>query len=160
MSGATRKGVLARGLAVLAGLVGAGAAGRELGQRAGGETLVLRAREQVRPPMRPEQAGDRLLLVAELFGSDGTRAGDLFGAGFALRGPGEPPGPERLELHTFELLEGAIVGTGTVGLREGTFAILGGTGRYAGARGTYLVRRPEPEAASGTDAELVLSLTA
>lgn len=157
MTGATRKGALARGLALLAGLAGAGVAGREVARKAGEETFVLRAREPLRPPPgHPDHSGDRLTLVAELLAPDGLRAGDLYGAGFALRGPGEPTGPQRLELHTFELRDGTIVGTGTAALLEGTFAILGGTGRYAGARGTYRVRRPAP----GEDAELVFSLLA
>jgi len=157
MSLATRRAAIARGLALLAGLAGAGAAGRELARRSGEETVVLRARERERPPGRAERAGERVTLVAELYGADGAPAGALYGAGFALRGPGEPEGPERLELHTFELAGGTIVGTGTVGLSEGTFAILGGTGSFAGVRGTYLVRRP-PREAPGADVELVLSL--
>ena len=159
MNGATRQRMLGRGLALVAGLVGAGAAAREIERRAGAETLVLRARERARPPGPHEGAGDRVTLVAELVDADGTRAGELYGAGFALRGPGEPDGPQRLELHTFELLDGTLVGTGTATLLEGTFAIVGGTGRYAGARGTYVVRRSD-ERRGGADAELVFSLIA
>ena len=155
MTHATRKSALARGLALVAGVLGAGAAGREVARRTGGETFVLRARERVRPPARPANAGDRLTLVAELLDAQGAHAGDLYGAAFALRGPGEPSGPQRLEQHTFELPDGTIVGAGTVGLLEGTFAVLGGTGRYAGARGTYLVRR-----LPGQDAERVFTLLA
>jgi hypothetical protein len=153
---ATRKAAIARGLALLAGLAGAGAAGRKLAD-GGGESFVLHAREPLRPPPRPDRPGERVTLVAELYRADGRRAGDLYGAAFSLRGPGEPEGRERLELHTFELDEGSLVGTGTVGLGEGSFAILGGTGRFAGARGTYLVRRP-PAGAGTADLELLLSL--
>jgi hypothetical protein len=163
MKGMTRKGMLGRGLALVGGLAGAGAAARGLGP-GDEETLVLHVRERMRPPASPEQAGERLTLVAELYGRDGAQAGNLYGAGFALRGPGEPAGPSRLELHTLELADGSIVGTGTIGagtgdLLEGSFAILGGTGRYAGARGTYVVRRPPADAASSSDAELLVRLT-
>jgi hypothetical protein len=139
----------------VAGVLGAGAAGREVARRAGEETLILRTRERIRPPIRPAIAGDRLTLVAELLDADGAHAGELYGTGYALRGPGEPSGSQRLEQHTFDLLNGTIVGAGTAGLLEGTFAVLGGTGRYAGARGTYVVRRTP-----GEDAELVFTLLA
>jgi hypothetical protein len=45
-----------------------------------------------------------------------------------------------LQLHTFELDGGALLGMGTVTSRTGTFAIIGGTGRYRGATGTYSAR--------------------
>ena len=48
-------------------------------------------------------------------------------------------------LHTFVLADGTIVGSETAGTADGVFAILGGTGRYAGAAGTYAVRTPEPD---------------
>jgi hypothetical protein len=151
----TRRNVVARGLALLAGLVGAGAAGRELGRSGGGgATLVLHAVDLTRAPRRPAARGERATLVAELLDApDGRAVGRLYGAGFALRGPGEPAGPDRLELHTFELAAGTLVGSGAAGLEEGAFAILGGTGSYAGARGTYSVRRPD-----GGAAEIVVSL--
>jgi len=142
----TRRGAVGRGLAFVAGLVGVGAAGRELGraEAAQASTLRFHARPDARPPGRHPSRGERTTLAAELFDAgSGRRVGDLYGAGFALRGPGEPDGPERLELHTFELEDGTIVGSGTAGLGEGTFAVLGGTGRYAGARGTYAVSRPD-----------------
>ncbi|HEY6202584.1 MAG TPA: hypothetical protein VI056_06035 [Candidatus Limnocylindria bacterium] len=49
---------------------------------------------------------------------------------------------ERLELHTFKLQGGTIIGSGTAGQLEGTFAILGGTGSYERAR--HVRRAPAP----------------
>jgi hypothetical protein len=134
----------------MAGLAGVGAAA-EAAEAAG--ELRFQARPRTPPPRRPAARGDRATLVAELYDAHGHRAGELFGAAIALRGPGEPAGADHLELHTFELTDGTIVGSGTAGLGEGTFAVLGGTGRYAGARGTYRIGRPE-----GEPAEIAVSL--
>ena len=143
---------MARGLAFVAGLAGVGAAA---GAAGAASELRFHVRPGTAPRRRQASRGDRATLVAELYDARGQRAGELFGAAFALRSPGEPAGRERLELHTFELAEGTIVGSGTAGLGEGTFAVLGGTGRYAGARGTYRISRPD-----GEPAEVVVSLLA
>ena len=81
-------------------------------------------------------------------------------AGHCL-GPGAASADtERLELHTFKLRDGTIVGSGTSGALDGEFAILGGTGRYAGARGTYLTRHNRREHGGDGTAEFHLTLTA
>ena len=51
--------------------------------------------------------------------------------------PGGAPG---LQLHTFELEGGTLMGMGLATGGEGTFAIIGGTGRYQAAGGTYTAR--------------------
>lgn len=58
-------------------------------------------------------------------------------------GPGRSA-PDRgaMEWHTFHLDGGTIVGSGTAGTEGGAFAVVGGTGRFANARGTYALRRP------------------
>jgi hypothetical protein len=45
-----------------------------------------------------------------------------------------------LQLHTFELEGGTLLGMGAATAGEGTFAIVGGTGRYRGAAGSYTAR--------------------
>ena len=130
------------------------------------ETLVLYAREVVADtqdgragavPMR----GDRLTLRGELrHRPDGRAAGELHGASFALHGPGaHASDTERLELHTFKLHDGTIIGSGTSGALEGEFAILGGTGRYAGARGTYVARQNRRELGGDGTAEFRFELS-
>jgi hypothetical protein len=57
------------------------------------------------------------------------------------------------------LLDGTIIGSGTAGQLEGVFAILGGTGRYAGARGTYIARQHDQDFGGDGSAEFVLKLT-
>ena len=77
-----------------------------------------------------------------------------------MRGPGaHGSDTERLELHTFKLRDGTIIGSGTSGALEGEFAILGGTGRYAGARGTYVARHNRRELGGDGTAEFRFQLT-
>ena len=148
------------------GLVGLGGAAGEVSARSL-ETLVLYARDVVADtpdgragamPMR----GDRLTLRGELLHRpDGHAVGELHGASFALRGPGaHGSDAERLELHTFKLRDGTIIGSGTSDALEGEFAILGGTGRYAGARGTYVARQSRRELGGDGTAEFRFTLTA
>lgn len=47
-------------------------------------------------------------------------------------------------LHTFELRQGLLLGLGAGGLEGTSHAVVGGTGRYAGATGTYSIA-PAPE---------------
>jgi hypothetical protein len=50
-----------------------------------------------------------------------------------------PSAAGALQLHTFELEGGTLLGMGTEG-GEGTFAVIGGTGRYRGTTGSYTAR--------------------
>lgn len=74
------------------------------------------------------------------------KAGDFFATYHRVNTPGKVADrePGSLEQHTFILSEGTIFGTGvsTSGMDgEGQFAIIGGTGRYHGARGSYVARQ-------------------
>jgi hypothetical protein len=60
--------------------------------------------------------------------TDRDPIGEFHGAGFAMHGTAARNG-ERLELHTFRLRDGTIIGSGSSGPLAGEFAILGGTGR-------------------------------
>jgi len=62
-----------------------------------------------------------------------------------------------IELHTIRFADGTIFGMGANNSRsasERVHAILGGTGRFAGARGTYVISGDAPESAT----ELTISL--
>jgi hypothetical protein len=61
-------------------------------------------------------------------------------------------------MHTFKLGDGSIFGTGTAGSLEGSFAVLGGTGRYAGVQGTYAARQGHSELGGDGAAEFVFDL--
>jgi hypothetical protein len=70
------------------------------------------------------------------------------------------PGAGAFHLHTFELAEGTIHGIGANKLDEGSYAIVGGTGRYAGASGTYTARQFLRELGGDGTAEFTLNLNA
>jgi hypothetical protein len=164
MSPTTRRSALGRGLLFLGGLVGVGAA--KAGAAPGRRSLVLYARNvdgvsQGHRASEVPHRGDRLTVRGELLDRpDGDPVGELHGAAFALRGPdASASDAARLELHTFALRDGRIIGSGTAGLLDGEFAILGGTGRYAGARGTYVARHSRRELGGDGTAEFRLTLT-
>jgi len=155
---ATRRSALGRGLALLGGLVGLGAA-TEAAAAPGATTLTFHVRGLTHGRRRSglPRRGDRLTLRGELLDRPGgRRVGELHAAAFTLRGPGGAGSAERLELHTLVLDDGTLVGSGTGGAGGGAYAILGGTGRYAGACGSYVVRRSHEPGAG--DAELVVTL--
>jgi len=65
-----------------------------------------------------------------------------------------------LQLQTFDLVDGTIVGIGAGGVHETPFAIVGGTGRYVGASGTYVGRQSPRELGGDGTAEFELTFTA
>lgn len=64
------------------------------------------------------------------------------------------------QLHTFDLADGTILGIGSAGVHENPFAIVGGTGRYAGASGTYVAKQSLRELGGDGTAEFTLNVTA
>jgi hypothetical protein len=139
--GPSRKGFLTRGLAMLAGALGLGAAGAAEAGAATPRSLTLYGRLlHLHAPQRragvPPAKGERFTAYAELLDRPGGRkVGEFSSALFAL---GPPAAVGSLELHSFNLEDGTILGLGTAAKHgDGTFAIVGGTGRFAGASGTY-----------------------
>jgi hypothetical protein len=54
-------------------------------------------------------------------------------------------------LHRLELSDGTITAAGPATFDDATFAVIGGTGRYSGASGSYhLVQRPSPTGGTAT----------
>lgn len=164
MNETTRRGILGRGLLLLTGVAGLGAAGGRLAfgrGRGDADSLVLYGRNW-RSDRRigdlPHE-GDRVSVRGDLSTQPGGEpVGEFFAAAFALGGAPHPAQSERLELHTFKLQDGSLFGTGTAGQREGAFAIVGGTGRYAGAQGTYVARQDDSDVAGSGSAEFVFEL--
>ena len=175
-----RRGILKGGLAVLGGLVGAGTAGRHLlarpsteapaGVPAGRSTTLelfgshwnIASRNLVRGQL--PRAGDRMTARGVLLDRrGGTEIGEFYATYMGLFDPGHdgPGGVTSFEQHTFRLLDGSIVGTG-VGSRdydqEDVFAIVGGTGRYAGVRGSYVAVQRHRELGGDGTAEFRMTM--
>jgi hypothetical protein len=110
-------------------------------------------------------AGIRMLVRGELYDKPrgGRKTGDFFGTYFRLSTPGKTAHsePGSLELHTFVFSDGTLVGSGVANSApdsEGQFAIVGGTGRYDGARGSYLARQSHIEFGGNGAARFTLTL--
>ena len=164
MTETTRRGILGRGLLLLTGAAGLGAAGGRFafGRRPAG-SLVLYGRnlQSGRRPGELALEGERLSVRGDLLAHpEGAPVGQFFAAAFAVGDAPHPAQSERLELHTFKLQDGALFGTGTAGQHEGEFAIVGGTGRYAGAQGTYVARQDHADRGGDGTAEFVFALRA
>ena len=171
----SRRSALKRGLAAVGGLVGVGVGDRIVGaapagaaESGGPQQLTLYGRDwhsysPVRPAGVLPSRGDRLLASGDLhLAPDGEKIGEFHAAAFTLAPPGQvgPSGAGSLELHTLQLDDGSIVAAGVASPDtdlEDVFAIIGGPGRYAGARGTYVARQRPRE--FGGDGTAVLTLT-
>jgi len=181
----TRRDALKRGLVLIGSAVGVGAAGKALTAgdtspaparatpaRAAGartEQITMHGRQwhvtsnALRPGELPNR-GHRLLGQGELLDRPGgEKVGEFFATSYGIDSPARagPDGAATLELHTFNLAGGSIIGTGTAraGLdAEDTFAIVGGTGRFVGARGSYVARQQPQEFGGDGTAEFTLTV--
>lgn len=122
--------------------------------------------------------GDQSLLRGTLITATGERVGELFASAVTMPGPidGLAARTARMETQDLHLNDGTILAMGTVFARAdipNIYTVVGGTGRYAGAAGTFrfdhnpLVARPdgratialdltiEPVAATGSDRSLL-----
>jgi len=165
-STSSRRRLLGRGLVAAAGAFGLGAARQSTASAAEvprATELSLYGRHfHLQAPARrsgqlPEK-GDRHTAYAELLESPGGLVvGHLTAARLALDSPFAAA--SSLEIHTFSLAGGTLLGLGTAARgADGHFVVVGGTGRYAGASGTYVAReRPRELGGNGT-AEFHLTL--
>jgi hypothetical protein len=154
-----RRTLLQRGLVAAAAALGLATGNRRASASAepepvprppapeGGRTLRLYGRGRT-VATGGKGAGSRSLRRFELLdGPAGAPVGEFFATGFQLEtafGP-LPSAPSNVELHTFRFGDDTLFGIGTPAPRgrERTHAVLGGTGRFAGARGTYVERDAE-----------------
>jgi hypothetical protein len=157
----SRRSVLKRGLLVVAGALGVGAAGKDA--RAASQVppneLQLYGRSwrldaPGRVPGEQIRRGDHGVVYGELVDApNGKPLGRFFGSRLAVQSApgGNVRADASVELHTFVLPGGTLVGMGTALPGESVFAILGGTGAYAGASGSYTaVQRLRELGGSGT----------
>lgn len=178
-----RRTLLRRGLLLIAGALGLVAAERQSG---GGQAVAAPSRPDValahraatlrlygrgwRPQAQAHllgrrSDGDHLVGYGELLDApDGVLVGRFCTNGFC---PETPFGhalaaSPTIEFQTLTLEDGTLFGMGAAALDAGsekTYAILGGTGLFAGARGTYAARTTSAEP-GGAAVEFILSLTA
>lgn len=163
-SSSSRRSLLGRGLLLAAGAVGLGtAAGHataapERHLRLYGRNFHLHA-----PSRRAGEipaSGDRHSAYGELLDRrDGAVVGH-FTAAYLTHDSPFAEAMSSLEIHTFALGDGTIHGLGSALRGEaGHFVILGGTGRYAGATGSYVARQQPRELGGDGAAEFHLTLT-
>ncbi|HWI61913.1 MAG TPA: hypothetical protein VNT75_08755 [Symbiobacteriaceae bacterium] len=169
----SRRTMLQRIALVLATLVGAltpaaPALALEAPAPAKGRTLKLFgrnwhtfARDRSRGTLA--RTGDRLSCYGELLTEpDGEPMGHFLAACFC---PEVPAGfgnvaAVTMEMHTFTFPDGAIMGQGVAAPGGGgRFAVVGGTGKYAGARGFYTALQEPLEWGGSGRAEFVFALT-
>ena len=171
----TRRTALKRALLVLGGIAGVAATRGVVDARAGNplpsqaETLSLYGRDWhifSRDLSRGElpSSGDQMLGYGDLHASpESERVGEFYATYVSLHRPGWVGPLSSIEQHTFALADGSIMGSGTTrpGLEtEDEFAIVGGTGRYAGVRGTYVLRQSHRELGGDGTATVTFTFSA
>jgi hypothetical protein len=172
-----RRDALKRGFALLGAAVGIGVASKTTAaaqddppEKKQGKKMVLHVRhlrirsQDLRRGQLPP-AGVRMLAKAEVVTapSNGRKVGDFFASYVRINTPGKVADhePGSLEEHTFVLPEGNIFGSGVAPSArdsEGQFAIIGGTGRYLGARGSYTARQSHVDFGGNGTATFTLTL--
>lgn len=113
--------------------------------------------------------GDQTLLRGTLVDAQGLRVGEVFASAVTMPGGVEPDGPftSRMETQHLHLDDGGIVATGVAFARAdlpNVYTVVGGSGRFAGARGSYTfehdptVARPEGRSVINFDLEAGTSI--
>ena len=171
----SRRGVLGRGLMLAAGALGLGAARADAAVRVTPTIAPTRQAEELRlfgrnfhlhgPDHRPGQVpvkGERHSTYGELLSRpNGKKVIGHFTAAHLTHHSPFAAGSSSLEIHTFALKDGTIHGLGSVARQsgaEGHFVILGGTGRYEGAHGSYVARQNARDLGGNGTAEFHLTL--
>ena len=107
--------------------------------------------------------GTRGAVYGELLDApSGKKVGEFYAASFWLGSPfGESDvSAQALEMHTFRFTDGTLIGMGSQNGPESVYAIVGGTGRYHGAAGSYVAsQRPSGLGGDGS-ADFIFTLQA
>lgn len=165
-----KRGALLLGSAVGLGLVSHGGSLPEAGpSKPGVLTLSLEGRDwRLTYPDRKRgiqpQPGERSSSFGQLFQGPMDKVGEFYASSFSF---GSPFGPSELsaaamEVHHFNLGDGTIVGMGTLGGFhdvDSVHAIIGGTGRYEGASGSYVARQSPLELGGDGTAKFDFNIT-
>jgi hypothetical protein len=134
----------------------------------GPTTLKLHGRRRPTPArgaLNGKANAGRTMRSGDLLdGPDGSLVGEFHANGFCLETALGLPAPavSSLEFQTFQLSDGTLFGVGAPGGAgsERTWAVLGGTGRFAGARGTYVERDLSVAPVGRGAVEFILTLSA
>jgi hypothetical protein len=161
----TRRSALKR-IALILGVGGAAATGLTVARK-GEETFSLEGRgwrlhsREVAKGKLPD--GERMLGYGDLYDANGTPKGRFTATYFGLPQAATNGRLASLEQHVFTLPGGSIMGSGMTAPgfeTEDEFAIVGGTGKYAGARGTYVLRQSPVEFGGDGTATITFRLMA
>jgi hypothetical protein len=151
-----RRGLLKRCLAFVGGGLGVGLLGKEARAEtkpAAGGTQQLTMRLSGRSWQlygtdhktgRAPRTGERLTTFGELVDhASGESTGEFHAAILATASPFDhgQVATGSMEMHTFKLEDGTLIGMGTTAAGNESFAVVGGTGRYAGASGAYTAQQ-------------------
>jgi hypothetical protein len=172
-TGHSRRALLGRG-SFLAGVLGLGAGAGATTLVASGSSVTGAAdRVQLfgrnwllqtadRKPGERLVPGERGTVQGELLDAGGAVVGQFYGSRMAMQSDrgGSPVADASMELHTFRLADGTILGMGSTLGGESIFTVTGGTGRYAGKRGTYVSHQRLRELGGDGTAEFTIDLTA
>ena len=169
--GHSRRSLLGRGLVGLAAAVGLGAGASVTAARTagGGESGTRTIRLDGRgwtlttPGRRVGervQPGDRSTVHGQLL-ENGKAVGSFIGSRLAApSASGGLDADASMELHTFTLEGGTILGMGSALPGASVYSIVGGSGAYANARGSYTAEQQAFELGGDGSATFVLTLTA
>jgi hypothetical protein len=149
----SRRSLVGRGLALALGAVGIGADGAAAARAQSPSTTQL----DLYGRGLHLRAGDRHTAYGELLDRSRKAVGHFTAAHLAVDSPFAAAAS--LEIHTFNLADGTIHGLGSVTRgATGTFVVLGGTGRFAGASGSYTARQGTHELGGDGSAEFHFTL--
>jgi hypothetical protein len=171
---AKRRNILKSGALVLAGAMGLGGVSRSIvagaasAEGSGSTVFTLYGRQwqlyaaDHRSGTVPVK-GDRVAMYGEFLDAMGGRkVGEFYASCFCVDSPfgASPFAATNVEMHTLNLEGGTLIGMGSASAGENQYAIVGGTGRFLGARGSYIARQWPWELGGDGTAEFVVTLTA
>jgi len=159
-----RRTLIKRASLLVGGVLGLGLAGRasvSTGSSSGALAMGIRGIHwRLTYPDRPRgvlpQPGQRSSVFGELVSNEGTKVGEFYASSLQFGTPfgASDVAADAMETHQFTFSDGTIIGIGTLGDLYGSqsvHAIIGGTGRYEGASGSYVARqRPIELGGDGT----------
>ena len=168
-NGHNRRAILKRGLVLAAGALGVAVAGKEAKAattrvpnqlRLHGTQLASRRFPTVSRGTCSSSAITVPCTATCSMRPNGTPLGQFYGSRLAIQSVpgGHARADASVEVHTFVLPDGTIIGMGTAVLGEAIFAIVGGTGVYAGAKGSYSATQRLREHGGNGTADFVLTL--